>query len=241
MASGQLQKMKIYSYPDNKFTDGTSLDNYEVLINPESYALTYEVVKNQTTPQGKSAPNITFNYMPSQSLTFKFLFDGTGVVQAPTSGGMPDITPSILGQSKNKRDVTDDLNHFKKIVYGYDGEIHQPRYVQLQWGTLIYNCYLQKMTVTMKLFTPDGKPLRAEAECTFNSAINAEKLTANEGNRSPDLSHVITVKKGDTLPLLCYKEYGDSKYYYQVAQYNGLTDFKILTPGTKLIFPPFAK
>jgi len=40
---------------------------------------------------------------------------------------------------------------------------------------------------------------------------------------------------------MCYKEYGDSKYYYQVAQYNGLTDFKKLTAGTKIIFPPIAK
>jgi len=240
MANSGLKKMKILAYRDITFT-GNAIASYEVLINPDSYALTYEIIKVDKAADGKSSGDPTYSRTPSQTIGFKFLFDGTGVIQAPMAGGAPDITPSILGQSKNKRDVTADLNQFSQVVYGFDGDIHQPRYVQLQWGTLHYNCYLQKMTITIKLFAPDGTPIRAEADCTFVSAVDPKTLTANEGKSSPDLSHIRTVKKGDTLPLLCYKEYGDSKYYYQVAQYNGLTDFKILSPGTKLIFPPFAK
>src|ERR1700679_2847103 len=139
MANGQLEKMTIYSYPNISCTEGTELAKYEVLINPESYALTYEVVKNDKTAPGKSSGDPAFNYMPSQSLTFKFLFDGTGVIQAVTTGGGPNISPSILGQSKNKRDVTADLASFKSVVYSFDGKIHQPRYVQLRWGTLHFN------------------------------------------------------------------------------------------------------
>lgn len=241
MATGELKKMLIVGYPDDKFTSGTETGQYEVLINPDSYALTYEIVKTDKAADGKPAGDPTYSRTPSQTITFKFLFDGTGVIQATTPGGGPDVTPSILGQSKNKRDVTTDLNAFSAIVYAFNGDTHQPGYVQLRWGTLYYNCCLQKMTITMKLFAPDGTPLRAEADCTFISVVDQKTQIANANPKSPDLSHVRTVKKGDTLPLLCYREYGDSKYYYQVAQYNGLTDFKILTPGTKLIFPPFAK
>jgi phage tail protein X len=68
--------------------------------------------------------------------------------------------------------------------------------------------------------------------------ISQAKLTALENKQSPDLTHIRTVIEGDTLPLLCYREYGDSKYYYQVAQVNGLTDFKKLPAGMKLAFPP---
>ena len=54
---------------------------------------------------------------------------------------------------------------------------------------------------------------------------------------SPDLSHVVTVKAGDTLPLLCYDIYGSSNPYIKVAAVNGLTDFRDLQPGQQLMFP----
>jgi hypothetical protein len=240
MANGQLQKMKVVSFPDITFTPGTEGDSYTVLVNPENYSLTYEIIRTDKTAPGKASGDSTFNHVPSQSLTFKFLFDGTGVIQSGGAPGGQNIMPAVLGSS-NKIDVATDLNNFKGIVYGYDGTTHQPKYIQLQWGPLHYNCTLQKMTVTYKLFNPDGSPLRAEAECTFTSAIDATKLAQIQNNQSPDLTHVRTIMKGDTLPLLCFREYGDSKYYYQVAKFNRLTDFKILIPGTKLIFPPFAK
>lgn len=240
MANGQLQKMKVVSFPDITFTPGTEGPSYEVLINPENYSLTYEIERTDQTVAGKASGSSTFNHMPSQSVTFRFLFDGTGVIQnGGGPGGLP-IMPSVLGVT-NKIDVATDLNNFKSIVYGFDGTTHQPQYIQLQWGPLQYNCTLQRMVVTYKLFNPDGSPLRAEADCTFISAIDATKLAQVQNNQSPDLTHVRTVKKGDTLPLLCFREYGDSKYYYEVGKFNRLIDFKILIPGSKLIFPPFAK
>jgi nucleoid-associated protein YgaU len=55
---------------------------------------------------------------------------------------------------------------------------------------------------------------------------------------SPDLSHILTVRAGDILPLMCFDVYGSSAYYPQVARVNGLTEFRQLTPGTQLLFPP---
>ena len=57
--------------------------------------------------------------------------------------------------------------------------------------------------------------------------------------QSPDLTHRRVVKEGDTLPLLCREIYGAPAYYLRVAQVNGLDDFRILTPGQELFFPPF--
>jgi nucleoid-associated protein YgaU len=39
-------------------------------------------------------------------------------------------------------------------------------------------------------------------------------------------------------PLLTKEVYGTSAYYLRVAQVNGLDDFRNLTPGQALIFPP---
>jgi hypothetical protein len=238
MSSGQLLKMKLVAYDDISFSTPSG-DEYDVLINPESYALTYETQKSDQSAQGSSESISTFNKRSPQSLTFKFLFDGTGVIQRGGGGLLSGL--AVPGLPANKPDVMQDYESFKAVVYQYASDTHQPRFVQLQWGPLLYNCQCTRMTITFKLFNPDGTPLRAEAECTFTGVIDEEKLAAIENRQSPDLTHVRTVIEGDTLPLLCYKEYGDSKYYYQIAQFNGLTDFKSLTPGTKIILPPIAK
>jgi hypothetical protein len=239
MSLGALQKMKLVAYSDINFKNKVPKAEYEVLINPESYSLSYGSETNDITGQGSSESIRSFNKRPAQTMTFRFLFDGTGVIKKGDEGLLSGL--AIPGKPAAKRDVVADFNTFKEVVYCYDGDTHSPRYVQLQWGPLIYNCQLTTMTVNFKLFKPDGTPIRAEADCTFQSAIDQEKLSAIEGRKSPDLSHVRTVKEGDTLSLLCYREYGDSKYYYQVAQFNGLTNFKQLTPGMKLVFPPVAK
>jgi len=232
MDNSQLMKMIIVAYESKDFkTPSPPPDNvYVVLINPESYALSFGILSNKNNTPGNATTTSSYNRGTSQTLTFKFLFDGTGIIGSGSGPG-----------GSNKRDVSADLKSFKNVVYTYNGKTHQPRFVQLQWGPLHYNCSLQSMTVTYKLFKPDGSPLRAEAECTFESAINDALLALIERRQSPDLTHIRTVVEGDTLPLLCYKEYGDSKYYFQVGEINKLTDFKRLTPGTKLIFPPIAK
>jgi len=75
----------------------------------------------------------------------------------------------------------------------------------------------------------------------FKSSIEEEKRASRENNSSPDLTHVRKVKAGDTLPLMCYRIYGDPKYYIQVAKVNGINNFRKLTAGTDIFFPPISK
>jgi phage tail protein X len=238
MSSGQLLKMKLVAYDDIGFQTPSG-DEYEVLINPESYALTYASETNPKSAQGSSESITSFNKRSPQSLTFKFLFDGTGVIKRGGGGLLSGL--AVPGLPVDKPSVMEDFENFKSVVYQYASDTHQPRFVQLQWGPLLYNCQATSLTITFKLFNPDGTPLRAEASCTFQGVIDETKLAAIENRQSPDLTHVRTVIEGDTLPLICFREYGDSKYYYQVAKFNGLTDFKKLTAGTKIILPPIAK
>jgi LysM repeat protein len=90
------------------------------------------------------------------------------------------------------------------------------------------------------MFSPDGKPLRAKLSTSFIGFMKPKDQNA-ASRQSPDLTHIITVKSGDTLPLLCQKMYGDSSLYLQIAQTNGLVNFRYLIPGTELLFPPIAK
>ena len=64
---------------------------------------------------------------------------------------------------------------------------------------------------------------------------------AKENKTSPDLSHSRIVKSGDTLPLLSKEIYGSAVHYLRVAQANGLDNFRSLTPGQQIVFPPLEK
>ena len=240
--SGQLQKMTLTAYSDSSFSPDKKIpgvDPYTVLINPETYTLSYSQQVNDQSAQGTSIPSVSYNRGNTQTMNFKFLFDGTGVIKTD-NGILAGLASglAIPGVNATTLDVATEIGKFKKVVYDFYSDSHQQPYVQIQWGVLLYNCILTTMNITFKLFKPDGTPLRAEADCTFTSAIDADKANALMDKQSPDLTKVRTVKEGDTLSLMCYREYGDSKYYYQVAQVNGLTDIKRITPGTKLIFPP---
>ncbi len=59
--------------------------------------------------------------------------------------------------------------------------------------------------------------------------------------KSPDLTHVRSVKAGDRLDLMTNKIYNDSKYVTQIAKANGLTTIRKIKPGKDLVFPPLDK
>lgn len=52
---------------------------------------------------------------------------------------------------------------------------------------------------------------------------------------SQDMSHLVTVRAGDTLPLLCKRIYSDPAYYMEVARVNRLVNFRNV-----LRFPPLS-
>ncbi|WP_448205612.1 CIS tube protein [Azospirillum sp. sgz302134] len=226
MTSG-LEKMTIIAYEDESFSIPAGLP-FVVFINPASYKCDYEICFNTTSAQGSSTPSHVFNRMGPASISFDLAFDATGVVPS-LFPGLPDAPPDgVFGI----------IELFKRQVLKFDGSIHSPRYVKLFWGQLLYKCQLKTLSIDYTLFRPDGVPLRAKASVQFVS-FTSKKQAAKEANRSsPDLTHVVTVKAGDSLPTLCYRVYGSSLHYLRVAEFNGLNSFRRLVPGTRLLFPP---
>ena len=80
--------------------------------------------------------------------------------------------------------------------------------------------------------------LRAELGAIFISDEEAERTLAKEDKKSPDLTHVRIAREGDTLPLLASAVYGSSAYYLDVARFNKLDNFRSLTAGQQIVFPP---
>jgi nucleoid-associated protein YgaU len=104
-----------------------------------------------------------------------------------------------------------------------------------------FDCRLKSVNIQHASFARNGAPLRATLKTTFVEDLEPAKRLKQDGLSSPDLSHTRIVKSGDTLPLLAKEIYGSAEHYLRLAQANQLDDFRNLTPGQTLIFPPLEK
>jgi hypothetical protein len=227
--SGKLEKMLILAFETSEDAENggkaEAKDSFEALINPETYTLEYKVKTSDGQGQGTSGAQAKFEYTMPEELTFEFLFDNTGIIDG-----------------KPKKDgIFEEVNHFRELLTKYQGESHEPYHLKLVWGNLIFKGRAIELGITYKLFNPDGQPIRAIAKAKFKGSIEEKKRAAKENKSSADLTHRRKVKAGDTLPLLCYRIYGDPKYYLEVAKVNDLVNFRFLQPGMDLIFPPIEK
>jgi hypothetical protein len=220
-----LVKMKVTAWENSDFTG--NLGEMEVMINPEKYSQTYKICYTDPQAQGSNGGSPKFRKIPSETVKLELVFDGTGVV------------PPAKGEKQSPTDgITKKINQFRTLVFNFNGKIHSPKFLTLAWGRLLFNGRLSTLDITYTLFKPDGTPLRARASTTFIGYNDEDELAKMANKSSPDLSHLITVKAGDTLPLLCQGVYGSSAFYVQVARANNLTDFRRIAPGTRLLFPP---
>lgn len=195
---------------------------FEAMLNPSSLKHTQRIDYNRTRAQGKSAQTLKFNAMGNDTIAFTLLIDGTGVVEPATA----------------ENSVTSRVDCLRQVVYKYEGEQHEPKVVRVLWGTLIFFGRLESMSFDYTLFKPSGEPLRVKVALSFIGTISAKEEALEAKRSSPDLTHEITFKAGDSLPLLCQQIYGNGAYYTAVARYNRITNFRAIQPGTTVFFPP---
>lgn len=206
-----ISKLKIKPLDGNK--------SYEVLINPESLKAAYKVKYSEKQGLGTTSPELKFQYIPAGEISFKLIFDGTG----------------LIGK---KQAVPDQITAFRSTTFKYQGNEHKPNLVQLIWGTSIFQGYLTSLSINYKLFKSDGTPIRAEADVSFNTSENAKKAARKSRKKSADLTHIRTIKAGDRLPNICNHIYKGVNYYIQVAKHNQLNHLRKLKPGSELSLPP---
>ncbi|WCM25665.1 hypothetical protein NDN01_16670 [Sphingomonas sp. QA11] len=226
MTSGSLERMVVTAYSDAQYNSQTGLP-FTVWINPASYTHDFTICYADRQAPGSNGPSPEYNRVGQESISFDLVFDATGVIPPPIPG-TPLPTDGVAGL----------IDSFIKLVATVNGVIHRPNYIKLSWAQLQFQCVLSKLKITYTLFKPNGTPIRAKVAATFMSFASEKQLAAEANMTSPDLSHLVTVVAGDTLPDLCHRIYGTSTYYLKVAAFNGLLGFRRLEPGMQLVFPP---
>lgn len=205
-------------------------NTFQATINPQDYSHTFGLKYSGTGSGGskagalnKSAPVAKFASTESEKLSFSIVLDGTGVVVDAA-----------------KVTVAQQIDKLRTITYDYDGDEHEPTPVKIIWGKGLKAFYgrLTSLGVDYNLFHPDGTALRAKVKVDFVEAKTDAEEAREAKRKSPDMTHMIRVQQGDTLPLLCQRVYKDVSKYLEIARINELDNFRDLQPNTLLRFPP---
>lgn len=226
--SGQKDYLTLNSCEVDQNTGKVSVDGelqFVVMINPANFDHSGSICYNEDKSFGQAGHSPKFGAVGPKKVSFEIILDGTGVLNTCILGSTP-------------KSVKDQVDELKELVSEYEGSKHTPNVVQIVWGTFLFYGCSESMTVTNTLFKSSGDPLRAKVKLSFTEYKTPQEVSKEANMSSPDLTHVIEVIDGDTLPLLCNKIYKNSSYYVQVAKINGLNKFRYLKPGMKLIFPP---
>jgi len=216
-----LELMQITGYTDEEFQNAFSGKPYTTMINPDTIKWTKSIEYNEQQAPDSSSPSQKYKSTPCDKLSFDITIDCTGIVDSTRTNMAAEITA------------------LEDIVYTYNGQIHRPNFVKVQWGSnLIFKGVLTSFDISYTLFKPDGSPLRAKISLGFSQYISPTTVAKIDGEESPDISHLVTVVEGMTLPQLCEQVWNNDAYYIQVARFNDLDKFRNLKGITQLIFPP---
>jgi len=194
-------------------------EKFEVQLNPSDFKLGQGIKYSTENVLGQPAKAPKFKGSEDETMSFDIVLDATGVVE-------------------DSQDIMSQIESLNQVCYKYVGDKHQPNVVQLVWGSFKFNGRLTTMNTNFTLFKPSGEPLRAKIALKFTNYISVKEEAAKTKRSSPDLTHLVEVKAGDSLPLLCDRIYQNSSYYLEVAKVNGITNFRNIKPGSRLNFPP---
>lgn len=223
-----LKKLEIIAFKDETFSSKTG-NQFKMMVNPANYdenkVIAYEEVK---MPDGGNTP--TYRAYQDEVFKIEFYLDNTGTF----INWMDYKGPTV------KQPLSEIIKNLEETVYTYIGDVHQPPFLNVTWGTLNYKGRLKELTTKYEMFSSEGEPVRAKVSMEILKFVDQKTKNILQNKSSPDLSHLVTVKAGDTLPTLCRRIYKSEAYCMEVARINGLTGFRHLEPGIRLLFPPLS-
>lgn len=196
----------------------------EVQINPTEYTKERTTKFAEVAIPGLDAPVVQFVRGDGDKLNFELLLDATDMMADGVVAGGNDVRTRYVEPLEQLM-----LQHEK---------LHAPPVVELAWGdTIIERAVATSLSVKYTLFDTTGAPVRATATMQFRQNTSAAEQIATAHLQSPDLTNVTTVREGDTLPSIAFREYGDSTLWRPIAAANSIANPLELTPGRQLVVP----
>ncbi|QDU68935.1 CIS tube protein [Engelhardtia mirabilis] len=217
-----MVKLTIEGYPDSGFSGSPLKDTTFVAdFNPTDYTWTRSNDYVATPTPHTSRPKTKYDHGNNDQLKIAFMFDGTGVNDAPE--GMP-------------KTVLERVERFLGLLR-FRGRQHIPPHCKVMWGGFTFQGVLKSASANFVLFDKQGVPLRAKISAEFEQVVSRKARIAEEKKSSPDVDRVWVVQAGDRLDRIAFESYGHVAYWRQLAFANGLANPRSLEPGRVLSLP----
>jgi nucleoid-associated protein YgaU len=196
-----------------------------VQFNPEEYTLSRDINYAQAVIPGLSAPMLQFVNGNLQTLEMELFLDSYEKYK---------IGNTVVNEAQS------DVRVLVKMItdlMSIEASSHAPPVLLFTWGSLAFTCVLARLTQRYVMFLPDGIPVRARLNVTFNEYRNID-LEAKEIKReTSDYSKRHVVSEGETLSSISGAEYGDPRLWRVIAIANQMQHARNLEPGIKLLLP----
>jgi len=196
-----------------------------VQFNPEEYTQNREINYAQAAIPGLSAPILQFVNGNMQTLEMELFLD---------SYEEHRVGSSVINKAQSDvRELTGQITSLMAI----QPKTHAPPVLLFTWAKLAFTCVLARASQRFVMFMPDGTPVRARLNVTFNEYRNAD-LEAKEIKReTSDFSKRYVVCEAETLSSIASREYGDPRLWRVIAIANRLQRARGLPAGLKLLLP----
>src|SRR6266404_7111990 len=218
-----LEKAVIEIDPNDR---GPNLDaRITVQFNPAEYTLAKGAQIGEIAIPGIDSPILQFVRGQTQTLSMELFFDTTqmGMGEAPVL----DV-----------RILTEPVFQLVKI----QAKTHAPPRIRFFWGLgLSFRAIVDSIQQKFTLFNPAGIPLRATLTVSFKEYQTLEEQLHRLNLQSADHSKKRLIRRGETLAMIAYREYGDAgewrRIFEEPANAAVIMNPRRLTPGSEITIP----
>jgi hypothetical protein len=200
---------------------GASLGQIDFQFNPKELTLAKSATWSRATTKGsKTSGPPQYNGPEPSKMTIEMFFDASRTQDSSVTDAVTKLfsacipTASSLGQNKGSAP-----------------------WVLFRWGTLTgFQAYIKSVSAKYTLFTSAGQPIRATC------SVDLEEIAGEPARQNPTSGGVVprrvhTLREGDTLPAIAYREYGNAARWRELAEVNHIDDPMRLRVGHPVYLP----
>jgi hypothetical protein len=194
-------------------------ENIPVMFNPEEYTVNKDMNYAQTGVPGLSAPIIQFVHGNMGTLEMELFLD-------------------TYEEHQDVRNLTRKITDLMNI----EPTTHAPPVLLFTWASLSFTCVLARASQRFIMFLPDGTPVRARLQVTFNEFNNVDLEAKVVKRETADFSELYVVSQGETLSAIAGRTYGNPALWRPIAVRNSVDNPRALPVGLRLLVPqlPFS-
>lgn len=200
-------------------------DRIPVLFNPEEYTVNKDVTWATASAAGSAAPILQFAHGNLQTLEMELFLD--------TYESHRESSRVLNQAGEDVRVYTRKITDLMSI----DPTTHAPPVLLFTWGSLSFTCVLARASQRFVMFLPNGTPVRARINVTFNEFRNPEMEAKEIKRETADYSKFHQVGEGETVSSIAWVAYENPLLWRPIAIANGLDDPQALPVGARVLIP----